>query len=431
MRRRTLLLILFACAVPRFAAFAVWRADPATLYYDLSTALLREHRFALDGEPTTYIEPLYPAALAAGRLATGDHPIALLALQILLASWAGVLLFELTRHLTGRTRAAWIATLLYALSPYLVRQSVSFMEVTIATVLVIAAAWRMRRMATTRDAVGAGLLFGALVLTRFSFLPIAAGGVLVVAWQAGVRRALVTAVTLAASVLPWMIYCQATSGLAFPPRVGENLFVSTSAIAGPVVPRINVDVLVPLTDDLVRDEMQRRGVTSYDAAGRDRMLLRFAADYARANPLAVARLKLRNLAYIFQPRLLPFFDRVGRATIVDGRLEIPQQRRRPIAFEIVAAAFHARLLFAGAAGFVIRRKRIRDDAFLLLAAGSIVAVNTLFFPTSRLLAPMTPLLMFYAGVALDRLSRQWWVGSSNGEQMIGCGTSNSAIGQVN
>jgi hypothetical protein len=106
MRRRTLLLILFACAVPRFAALAVWRADPATLYYDLSTALLREHRFALDGEPTTYIEPLYPAALAAGRLATGDHPIALLALQILLASWAGVLLFELTRHLTGRMRAA-------------------------------------------------------------------------------------------------------------------------------------------------------------------------------------------------------------------------------------------------------------------------------------------------------------------------------------
>jgi len=55
MRRRTLLLILFACAVPRFAAFAVWRADPATLYYDLSTALLREHRFALDGRPAARI----------------------------------------------------------------------------------------------------------------------------------------------------------------------------------------------------------------------------------------------------------------------------------------------------------------------------------------------------------------------------------------
>jgi hypothetical protein len=260
----------------------------------------------------------------------------------------------------------------------------------------------MRRVTAPGDGVAAGLLLAALVLTRFSFLPIAVGGV-VLAGRAGVIRASVVGLTLLAGIAPWMVYCQVMSGAPLPSRLGENLFVSTSAIAETVVPEINVDVLVPVANDMVQEELNRRGVRESDEAERDRILLRFALDYVRAHPMTALRMKLRNLAYILQPRLLPFFDRVGTASIVDGRLSIPPQRRRPLGFEIVSAAFQSLLLVGGVAGLVVRRAQWGNDAFLLLVAASVIAINAIFFPTSRLLAPMTFVLMFYAAVAIDRI----------------------------
>ena len=151
--------------------------------------------------------------------------------------------------------------------------------------------------------------------------------------------------------------------------------------------------------------MARRGVTTYRRVDGDRLLLELAADYVRANPLRALRLKLRNLVYIFQPRLLPFYERRGMVTLVDGRVQIPEQARRPVLFE-AAVAFYQTILIAGAvAGLAIRRRRLRHDAFLLIVAGSVIAVNTIFFPTSRLLAPMTFVWMFYAGVAVSYFAR--------------------------
>jgi 4-amino-4-deoxy-L-arabinose transferase-like glycosyltransferase len=403
MTRRSLLLVFLACALPRFAALAVWRVDPDTLYYRLSTGVVRDHLLAIDGGITARIEPFYPVALAAGRLFTGDHPEALLVLQIVAAAGAGVLLFLFTHAQTRDARAAWTAALLYAASPYLIRQSVAFMEVTAAIVLLVAAAWRLRSLARSRDGVVAGLLLGAIVLTRFSFLPIAIGGVLLVLRRDGPRRALVTAAAAAACILPWLGFNRVVSGAALPPRIGENLFVSTSEWARPIVPRLNVDLLLPLTDELVRDEMARRGVEQYDLARQDRLLLEWSLDYARTRPIETIAMKAKNLAYIFQPRLLPFYEMSGRATIVDGRLQIPEQPRRPLAFEIVAAGFQTLLIAGGIAGLVIRRRSWRDDAFLLIVAASVIAVNTLFFPTSRLLAPMTFVPMFYVAAAGSRL----------------------------
>jgi dolichyl-phosphate-mannose-protein mannosyltransferase len=397
--RRALLLVFVACALPRLAALAIWPIDLDTLYYQLSTGLSHAHRFAIDGEPVTRIEPFYPFVLAAGRVVTGDHAAALVVLQILIASLGGVLLFGLTRDATSDPRAAWIAALLYAVSPYLVRQSVAFMEVTVAIVLLMGAAWRIQRVTGTAHAVVLGLLLGAFVLTRFSFLPIAAGGVLVLVVRHAVRHAIVATLVAAGCVVPWMAYSRAASDAALPPRIGENLFVSTSEYAWPVIPRLNPDLLIPIADDLVRDDMARRGVTSYGPAERDRVLTQLAIDYARAHPLATLSLKIRNLLYILQPRLLPFYERFGRAAIVDGRLEIPEQRRRPAIFEIVAAAFQTILMVGGVAGLVIRRRNWRDDAFLLIVGASVIAVNVIFFPTSRLLAPMAFVWMAFASVA--------------------------------
>jgi len=204
-------------------------------------------------------------------------------------------------------------------------------------------------------------------------------------------------------VLPWLFFNKTTAGTLLPPRIGENLFVSTSEYARPIVPTRNVDLLLPLTDELVRDEMIRRGHADYDLTAQDRLLCEWAIAFVRRHPAEAIAMKAKNLAYIFQPRLLPFYEMSGRATLVDGRLEIPDQPRRPWIFEVVSAAFQALLLVGGVVGLAARRARWRDDAFLILVAATIVGVQTVFFPTSRLLAPMTFVLIFYTAVALDRL----------------------------
>jgi len=425
MTRRSLLTVFVACALPRLLALAIWPPDPDTLYYALSTGLVRDHLLAIDGGVTARIEPFYPLALAAGRLFTGDHPDALIVLQILGASAGGVVLFLFTRGQAGRVRAAWIAALLYAFAPYLIRQAVAFMEVTIATVLLIAAAYsiqqlifRLKAEATQagvrqpaeagRRAIAwlpplGGSLLGAIVLTRFSFAPIAIGAVLVMLWRGGAWRALAATAAAAILIVPWLLFNSATAGTLVPPRIGENFFVSTSEFARPIVPTRNVDLLLPLTDELVRDEMIRRGHADYDLTAQDRLLCEWAIAFVRRHPAEAIAMKAKNLAYIFQPRLLPFYEMSGRATLVDGRLEIPDQPRRPWIFEVVSAAFQALLLVGGVVGLAARRARWRDDAFLILVAATIVGVQTVFFPTSRLLAPMTFVLIFYTAVALDRL----------------------------
>ena len=401
LRRQTLFLIALACAIPRIAALAVWPVDTGTLYYALATSLSQDHRFAIDGEATTYIEPLYPALLAGLQFLFGDSPIALLLVQIAMACAAGVLLFAFTRDQTGDERSAWTAALLYAASPYLIRQSVSFMEVTATIALLIAATWRIRAIATGPHAAALGILLAAILLTRASLAPVVVCGLILVARRDGAARAIVAAGVLAACAGPWLAFSRATQGSALPARIGDNLYVSTSALAEPIVPRYNVDLLMPLVDDLVRDEMARRGATTYRRVDGDRLLLELTADYVRAHPLRALGLKLRNLAYIFQPRLLPFYERRGMATVVEGRVQIPEQGRRPFVFEAATALYQTSLIAAAIAGLAIRRRRLRDDAFLLIVAGSVIAVNAIFFPTSRLLAPMTFVWMFYAGTAVS------------------------------
>ena len=147
------------------------------------------------------------------------------------------------------------------------------------------------------------------------------------------------------------------------------------------------------------------------------MLLDEALGYARAHPWDTIVLKLRNAVYALQPRLLPFAERRGSAEIVDGTLGIPAQTPRPLALELAAGAFQALLLAGGAAGLWKRRYHLGGaDAVLVLVAGSILAVNVAFFPTSRLLAPMTFVLMFYTAVAWPERSRGPWPERSRGRR---------------
>src|SRR5262245_8803835 len=395
--RRTLLWVFAACLVPRLCAIAVWPPATDSLYFQLAGEMLADGRHALAGEIGVRIEPVYAAVLAVSRAASGERVAAVQIIQILIASAAGAVFFALALRLSGSRRTAWIAAALYACSPYLVRQSVSFVEITWAVAILIVAAWLVTGDAGIGRSAAIGAALAAIVLTRWSFAPIAVGTLVVLARRP--RSAAVAAAAFAAGLAAWVALARSSGGVAVPVRIGENLFVSTSAWAGPVIPRVNVDVLLPPAEALVTSELGRAATP----VERDRILLRHATEFVKARPWETVRLKLENLVWTLQPRLLPFTERSGSAEVIHGELHIPPQTPRPLLFELAAGGFQMLLLAGGAAGMWKRRHQLLGaDAALVVVAVSVVALNVLFFPTSRLLAPMTFVLMFYAAAAADR-----------------------------
>ena len=71
---------------------------------------------------------------------------------------------------------------------------------------------------------------------------------------------------------------------------------------------------------------------------------------------------------------------------------------RPLSWELTHGAFRTVVLVAAIVGF--SRRRDIDDRWLLVVLGAELAVNVTFFPTTRLLAPFTAMLMVYAGYGL-------------------------------
>lgn len=68
---------------------------------------------------------------------------------------------------------------------------------------------------------------------------------------------MLTAALAAACVARWMMYSYAAGGAALPARIGENLFESTNEWSSTVTPRVNVDVLASVADDVAREERGR------------------------------------------------------------------------------------------------------------------------------------------------------------------------------
>jgi hypothetical protein len=74
---------------------------------------------------------------------------------------------------------------------------------------------------------------------------------------------------------------------------------------------------------------------------------------------------------------------------------------RPLLWEVLHTIAATLVMVSAAAGLFLRRRRLRQEAFLGCVAASVILVQTVFFPTTRLLAPMLFVLMFYAGCAID------------------------------
>ena len=154
-------------------------------------------------------------------------------------------------------------------------------------------------------------------------------------------------------------------------------------------------------------ESQRPGATYATELALDSTFLSLAIFRMLEDPWQVAKLKARNLVYVFVPRLLPVHMKDPRtyAAVRDGAVVIENVVRRPLLWEWLHAIAATLVMVSAAAGLFMRRRRLRHEAFLVCVALSVILVQTVFYPTTRLLAPLLFVHMFYAGCALDAALR--------------------------
>lgn len=391
---------------------------PQTNYYQwLSDGLLEHGTLGYhDGLPSTWNEPLYPAFLALVRLATGDRTTFVLILQSLVTSLGAVALRRLTLELSGSSRAALVAALLYAFHPYLARQAAAYQCLNLTAPLLIACALQFARLEVRpRAALALGVLFGLLLLARMSLAPLVAATVLMLLLERRPRTAAAVAATAAVLVLPWMARNYCADGTLSGNRAGQNLAVSTSEYSRQLLPGYDIDLvhqhnyeaMAPVLEGVPAE--RRRQAAS-------KLMFRDAMRYAREHPLDVAFVKARSALYVFAPRLVPFHAKAAQTQVVIDRRNVRVEGivRRPrleeAAFTVVAAA----TLVLAAAGLYLRRRQLWPDRFLLLTLAVFTAVHAVFFPTTRLVAPMYFVLMFYAGVAADAAQKGWTTRSGAG-----------------
>jgi 4-amino-4-deoxy-L-arabinose transferase-like glycosyltransferase len=406
------------CAAPRLLAIFLFPPRTSPYYDELATSLLTSGTLAFDGVPSTYMEPLYPMFLAGARLVTGDSVVWVIVLQVAVASLGGVLLYRLGSRLANPRTGLWAAAF-YALYPYLVRQSVARLEITLCATLAIAAALSLTRVARVRDAIASGSLLGLLMLTRTSFVVATLGAAAWLAFRArstelgtGPSTALGTGRRLAAVLLltallvegPWLARNLRVDGSPLPSRIGENLYVSTSDYAS-VLPRHDIDLLVPLALADAQADVERMRSSPADERAMDDAMLTRGLAFVRAHPGRVLWLKARNALYLFSPQLLPREAKsIGASATVDGAtVRILHGALRPWIADAAHTAAQSVLLVLAAIGIARRGLRGRDAPLLIMLTAQ-ATVCVAFFPTTRLMAPVMFVLMFYAAAGVTSSS---------------------------
>ena len=401
-------LVFLLCFTPRLA-YLWWETpgeQPGIFYWELSQNVLSSGVLGFDGRPSTAFEPLYPLFLAAARWLTGDTLTWVLVLQIAVASLGAVYFYRLCLLLADE-RTAWIAALLFSFYPYLVRQSVSIIEITLLATLLVATAFHFCRMADARGAVAAGAAFGITLLARMAALPVLVLGVAFLAFRGRRVQALGVALTAILVALPMGLRNHHVDGSFLPTRGGENLLAGNNRYADQVIPDYNTDLLIDyvrILQEQKAPQVANAGEPQMDAFYRDQ-----AIEWMLQEPLRALRLKLLNVVYFFHPRIVPYhaIDEHTQLVFTNGDgIRVDGIPARNAAGEWLHGICYSVIFLTALAGVWLRRKETGRDAILYLMLLGFAAVGSVFFPATRLRAPVEFVLMFFSACALARWTRR-------------------------
>ncbi|TAK15354.1 MAG: hypothetical protein EPO35_07715 [Acidobacteria bacterium] len=394
-------LIAAATALTRLA---FWRMSgtPGTHVYTwfLSDGWLRHGTLAYGDRPTAAFEPLYPLFIAAARWLV-DSPSFVIAAQIGIACAGAICLGRLARIMSGRADAALGAGLAYAAYPYLIRQSATFMEITLLSTLLLGAwlAWASGRRYFTI------VLLTLAVLTRATLLPATLFCLLLMFRRGGWRSGLAASAIVAAFITPVVVRTYRLEGAWAPTRQGENLYVGNNPYAAQMIPRYDLDLLPPVGEARARERLGVGPDAEIPPAVLDRELTREAWDYLKADPWRAVKAKAMNLLYFFDPRIVPLeglSDDTTFSATPEGRVVVEHARQRPLWQSAAHTALYSAVLIMALAGAWRRRQagRAEDlDALLFVTLVTLALISAVYFPTTRMRAPLDPMLMAYAACA--------------------------------
>ncbi len=401
-------LVFLVCFIPRMA-YLWWAAPgdvPDAYYWMLSDSILRSGVLGLEGLPGTGYEPLYPLFLAAARWLGGDALAWVLMLQIVVASIGAVYFYRLCLLLADE-RTARFGVLLFSFYPYLVHQSANVIEIALLTTLLVASAFYFCRIGSISGAIAAGVAFGLTLLARTAALPALILGVAFLAYRGRHAQALAVALGALLVAAPMALRNYDVDGSYLPTRSGLNLFAGNNRYADKVIPDYNLDLLGDYARSLLqRDapQLANAGEPQIDAFYRDR-----AIEWILQEPLRALRLKFLNVAYVFHPRIVPYHPLDENTRLVftaDGGIRVDGIPARSVPAEWLHAFCYCIIFLTALAGIRLRRKQAGRDAILYLMLLGFVLVSSVFFPATRLRAPVEFVLMFFSACALARWTRR-------------------------
>jgi hypothetical protein len=401
-------LVFLVCFIPRVAYlwWALPGEQPGIYYWELSSSLLQSSVLGFDGHASTAHEPLYPLFLAAARWLTGDSLAWVLVLQIAAVSVGAVYFYRLCLFLADE-RTARIGVLLFSFYPYLVRQSASIIEITLLATLLLATAFYFCRMVDFRGAAAAGAAFGLTLLARTAVMPVLVLGIAFLAYRGRYVQALIVALTAVLVALPMGLRNHQVNGSFLPTRGGENLFYGNNRYADQVIPEYNTDLLGNYVNSRPHEDapqLENASEPQIDAFFRDK-----AVEWICNEPLRALRLKLLNVSYFFYPRIVPYQPVDANTVLVftaDDGIRVDGIPARSALGEWLHGICYSAILLTALAGGWLRRKQAGREAILYLMLLGFVIVSSVFFPATRLRAPVEFVFMFFSACALARWTRR-------------------------
>ncbi len=402
-RRAAVLIIL--CVGARLIALWLLSEDGAhyheSYYWLLATRLLQGKGFGYGPYGQAAFEPLYPLTLVAARALFGNRPPMVLIPQLIISAIGCLYLYKLAWQLTRNSRVAWWSAVLYAFYPYLVRQSIMANEIPLLSTLLILSAYTYITATHPRRVITCGIMFGLTLLTRTVVAPAWLGALFTHGRRFGMRSALLLLVTITSVVSPMLIRNFRVAGVLIPTRSGINLFEGNCVYADTIIPRYSQDLLNQYAWQVL--QQQKPATLPPGERGDDLFFTLKAWEFMREHPWRTLRLKLLNTIYLFHPRLMPFERMTSRTRVTflpDGTLKIEGSVPHPFWQDAIHTISYTTIAFLAIWGCILRRRQLRDDAILGWIAFSFIVVHALYFPHTRLRAPMDFILMFYAACSI-------------------------------
>ncbi len=277
------------------------------------------------------------------------------------------------------------------------------MEISLLSMLLLAILVTFDRIGRAQGLAPAavcGLLFGLAILTRAMVAPLWIAAIVILTLRRQIPSALIVAATTLALLAPFAARNYRLDGSLLPTRSGENLFVGNNEYADRFIPTYDLDLL---PDYAVQVAKSRLGVppdAHVSPRELDRALTSAALTFMREHPWRTLRLKLLNVLYFFDVRLVPLEPMGDETTVTlgaNGSVAVLNPRRRSTAASLAHSVVYGVILIGAMVGFYLRCHQWRRDLLLLASLAVFAGVASIYFPTTRMRAPVDPILMLYAG----------------------------------